>query len=95
LGGFIHELPGVEDIQDLLTFLRDQSAARRRPSSREGRRFVPLGPMPVDCRRWNPHGCTGRPGADLRREDLDGFHQSSSPSSGFFRGIPSICEIFF
>jgi len=95
LRGLILELLRVEDIQDLLTFLRDEGASRRGPPSREDERSVPPGPMPVDRRRWNPHSGTRRPGADLGSEDLNGFHQSSSPISGFFRGIPSICEIFF
>jgi len=81
--GYIHELFRVDDIQDLLTFLRDQAAARRRPSPKGRGRSVLFDPMAVDRCPWNPHGCARRPSSDLGGEHLNGSHQRYPLSEGW------------
>jgi hypothetical protein len=95
LGRFIPEPLRVEDIQDLLTFLQTEGTRRRGAFLSERRCAILFPAVAIHTGSGNPNGCTGGLGTDFWSKDFNRIHQSSSPISGFSRGIPSICEIFF
>jgi hypothetical protein len=74
LRGFIHETLRVQHVQDPLAFLDTQGPWRRWTFLQFGLRRIPFRTEPIHTGPADPKAFTSRLGADLRSEDLNGFH---------------------